>query len=126
MLYAHGDALKDADFEVLEAASKWKLLMERAYVAPRYDSYFQKHYQLTRAVWNRERNLPTTFIFSGLWSHAIPDLRNLMSFAKFKMHQAREKARAAGGLAASGKPDRRSGCVCPADGGRKRDENRES
>ena len=51
MLYAHGTP-KDADFEVL-ADSKWKLLMERAYGAPRYDSYFQKHYQLTRAVWNR-------------------------------------------------------------------------
>jgi len=62
MLYAHGMP-KDADFEVLEAASQWKLLMERAYGAPRYDSYFQKHYQLTRAVWNRERNLPPTFIF---------------------------------------------------------------
>ena len=96
MLYAHGTP-KDADFEGLEADSKWKLLMERAYGAPRYDSYFQKHYQLTRAVWNRERNLPPTFIFSGLWSHAIPDLQNLMSFAKFKMYQAR-KARAAGDL----------------------------
>ncbi len=95
MLYAHGTP-KDADFEVL-ADSKWKLLMERAYGAPRYDSYFQKHYQLTRAVWNRERNLPPTFIFSGLWSHAIPDLLNLRSFAEFKMHQAR-KARAAGDL----------------------------
>jgi hypothetical protein len=95
MLYAHGTP-KDADFEVL-ADSKWKLLMERAYGAPRYDSYFQKHYQLTRAVWNRERNLPPTFIFSGLWSHAIPDLQNLMSFAKFKMYQAR-KTRAAGDL----------------------------
>ncbi len=96
MLYAHGTP-KAADFEVLEAASKWKLLMERAYGAPRYDSYFQKHCQLTRAVWNRERNLPPTFIFSGLWSHAIPDLLNLRSFAEFKMHQAR-KARAAGDL----------------------------
>jgi len=95
MLYAHGTP-KDADFEVL-ADSQWKLLMERAYGAPRYDSYFLKHYQLTRTVWNRERNLPPTFIFSGLWSHAIPDLRNLMSFAKFKMYQAR-KARAAGDL----------------------------
>ena len=95
MLYAHGKP-KDADFEVL-ADSKWKLLMERAYGAPRYDSYFQKHYQLTRAVWNRERNLPPTFIFSGLWSHAIPNLLNLRSFAEFKMYQGR-KARAAGDL----------------------------
>ena len=96
MLYAHGTP-KDADFEVLEAASQWKLLMERAYGAPRYDSYFQKHYQLTRAVWNRERNLPPTFIFSGLLSHAIPNLLNLMSFAEFKMYQARQ-ARSAGDL----------------------------
>src|SRR6266478_599288 len=71
--------------------------MERAYGVQRYDTYVQKHDQLTLAVWNRERNLPPTFIFSGLWSHAIPNLLNLMSFAEFKMYQARQ-ARSAGDL----------------------------
>ena len=88
---------KDAEFEVVESDSKWMGLMERAYGAPRYDSYFQKHYQLTRTVWNRERNLSPVIALSGLWSHAIPSLQNLMFFAHVRIHEA-QKARAAGDL----------------------------
>ncbi len=55
-LYQHG-VPKDADFEAVESDSKWMALMERAYGAARYDSYFQRHYRLTRVVWNREKNL---------------------------------------------------------------------
>jgi len=81
-----------------------------------YDSYFQKYYELTRAVWNRERKLAAYIYFSGLWSMRS-QLRNLRSFPESKRYQART-ARAAGDLQQSGKPDRRSGCVCPrmADG----------
>jgi hypothetical protein len=89
--------LKDADFEVLESDSKWLSLMARAFDAPRYDSYFQRHYQLTRTVWNREKNLSPAIVLSGLWSHAIPDLLNLRFFAQVKVHEA-QKARAAGDL----------------------------
>jgi hypothetical protein len=85
---------KDAEFEVVESDSKWMELMERAYGAPRYDSYFQRHYQLTRTVWSRERNLSPVIVLSGLWSHAIPDLMNLRAFADVKIHEA-QKARAA-------------------------------
>jgi hypothetical protein len=88
---------KDAEFAVAESDSKWMALMERAYGAPRYDSYFQRHYQLTRTVWNREKNLSPVIVFSGLWSHAIPDLGNLDLFADVKMHEA-QKARTAGDL----------------------------
>jgi len=86
---------KDAEFEVAESDSKWMALMERAYGAPRYDSYFQRHYQLTRTVWNREKNLSPAIVFSGLRSHAIPSLGNLYLFADVKIHEA-QKARAAG------------------------------
>jgi len=88
---------KDAEFEVAEGDSKWLVLMEHAFGAPRYDSYFQRHYQLTRTVWNREKNLSPMIVFSGLRSHAIPSLQNLMFFAHVKIHEA-QKARAAGDL----------------------------
>jgi hypothetical protein len=86
---------KDAEFEVAESDSKWMALMERAYGAPRYDSYYQRHYKLTRTVWNREKNLSPAIVFSGLRSHTIPSLGNLELFADIKIHEA-QKARAAG------------------------------
>jgi hypothetical protein len=95
-LYQHG-APKDADFEAVESDSKWMALMERAYGAPRYDSYFQRRYRLTRAVWNREKNLSPAIYLSGLWSHTVPSLLNLRMFADVKIHEA-QKARAAGDL----------------------------
>ena len=95
-LYDHGWP-KDADFEVAESDSKWIELMECAFGAPRYDGYFQRHYQLTRTLWNRDKNLSPMIVLSGLWSHAIPNLLNLRIFADVKIHEA-QKARAAGDL----------------------------
>jgi len=95
-LYDHGSP-KDADFEAAESDSKWIELMERAFGAPRYDDYFQRHYQLTGTLWNRDKNLSPTVVLSGLWSHAIPNLLNLMIFADVEIHEA-QKARAAGDL----------------------------
>jgi len=94
--FGHG-APKDADFEAVESNSKWMELMERAYKSPRYDSYFQRHVQLTRTIWNRETNLSPMIVLSGLWSHAIPNLLNLRIFADVQIHEA-QKARAAGDL----------------------------
>ena len=93
-LYEHGTP-KDADFEIAEGDSKWMALMERAYSAPRYDSYFEKHCQLTRVVWSQEKNLTPMTVLSGLWSHAIPNLLNVRNFADVKIHEA-QKARTAG------------------------------
>jgi tetratricopeptide (TPR) repeat protein len=95
-LYRDG-ILKDAELEVLESDSKWMALMERALGAPRYDSYFQRHYQLTRTMWNREKNLSPAIVLSGLWSHAIPNLLNLRFIAHVKIHEA-QKALTAGDL----------------------------
>ncbi|HMI53326.1 MAG TPA: hypothetical protein VK525_17565 [Candidatus Saccharimonadales bacterium] len=94
---SHGLGMKDADFEALESNAKWMGLMDRAFRAPRYDSYFDKHCQLTRAVWNREKNLSPMVVLSGLWTHAIPSLLSLRVFSEAKIHEA-QKARAAGDL----------------------------
>jgi len=95
-LYQHG-ILKDAEFELVESDSKWMGLMERGFGAPRYDSYVQKHYRLTRTVWNRDKNLSPKIVLYGLWYHAIPSLLNLRFFGRVKIHEA-QKARAAGDL----------------------------
>jgi hypothetical protein len=92
--YQHGSP-KDADFELLETDSKWMALMESALAAPRYDSYFQRHYQLTRILWNREKDLSPVIVVSGLSSHAIPNLLNLRIFSQVKILEA-QKARTAG------------------------------
>jgi hypothetical protein len=92
-----GHGPKDVNFEEVESNATWMELMERAYESPRYDSYFQRHLELTRTVWNRETNLSPMVILSGLWSHAIPSLLNLRIFAEVKIHEA-QKARAVGDL----------------------------
>lgn len=96
LYFGHG-APKDVDFEAVKSESQWMALMEHAFGAPRYDSYFQKHWQLTRMVWNRDKNLSPVIVLSGLRSHAIPNLLNLQIFADVKIHEA-QKARAAADL----------------------------
>jgi hypothetical protein len=89
--------MQDPDFQAVESNTTWMALMERAYESTRYDSYFQRHDELTRTVWNREKNLSPMVVLSGLWSHGIPNLLNLRIFADVKVHES-QKARAAGDL----------------------------
>jgi hypothetical protein len=81
--------------EVLASDAKWMALMERASAAPRYDSYYQRHYQLARTVWDRERNLPPTIVLYGMWQHAFPSLFNIRTYSEIKIAEA-QKARKEG------------------------------
>ena len=84
------------DREALLASDlNWMALMERASTAPRYDSYLERHSQLTSSVWKRERYLPPSVLIEGLWAGAIPNLMNLRTFSNIQIHEA-EKAAAAG------------------------------
>jgi hypothetical protein len=94
VLLEHG-SVTSAYRPTLEADPKWVALMDRAFDEPRYDSYFQRHYRLTRTIWNREKNLPPTMVLSGIWQHAMPSLLNLRLYADIKIDDAR-KAREAG------------------------------
>jgi hypothetical protein len=87
-LFAHGRN-DDAIRHILEGDRRWLSLMARAYDARRYDSYFQRHDQLTRSVWNRKRYLSPTVVFSGLFQQALPCLRCVILFAQIKIHEAR-------------------------------------
>jgi hypothetical protein len=80
---------------LLASDPMWMALMERASRAPRYDSYFQRHYQLAQTVWNRERNLPPTIVLYGIWQHALPNLLNIRTYSEIEIAAAR-KAREAG------------------------------
>jgi hypothetical protein len=95
-VYRQGANLKE-DRELLRGNPKWCALMERAFAAPRYDSYVPKHHQLVRTVWNRNKNLPATVVVTALWAHAIPNLLNMKNFATIRMEDA-DKVAAAGDL----------------------------
>jgi hypothetical protein len=92
--YEHG-VRDDRPRQLLASDPKWMALMERASAAPRYDSYFQRHYQLARTVWNRERNLPATIVLYGMWQHAFPNLLNIRTYSEIEI-TAVQKAREAG------------------------------
>lgn len=87
---------------ILASDLKWLALMEQAFLAPRYDSYFQKHSQLARVVWNREQNLSPAITVGSLWRHEMPNLLHIKIFSLIKREEAR-KARAAGDLEGAAK-----------------------
>jgi len=90
----HGLPTKQ-DYEGLASDQRWMGLMERAFASPKYDTYFRRHIELTRAVWNRNESLPLEIILFGFWSHAIPNLYNMKVYSEIEIHAA-QKAGAAG------------------------------
>ena len=81
--------------DVLEATladdDKWMELMGRAFRAPRYDSYYDKHQELSREVWSRERDLGLAPVVYSLWSHSMPSVTEIVTFAKLRIREAGEK-----------------------------------
>jgi hypothetical protein len=96
MLVEHG-ATEETVIRVLERDPAWVALMERAYRAPRYDSYVQKYYQLAHSVWSREQYLPPTLALCRFWFDAVPGLLNIRVYSRIKVHEAKS-ARAAGDM----------------------------
>jgi hypothetical protein len=72
----------------------WVTYMDRAFHAPRYDSYFSRDWQLTREVWNRESSVPASAVFSSLWSHSFPDWLSIETYARRLIRNAREASAA--------------------------------
>lgn len=81
----------------LAANAEWRALMAKAFHAPRYDSYYRRHRELNREVWERKPELPFTYALEGLWMHGVPNLFYLRAFAEFLVQQS-ERERAAGHL----------------------------
>lgn len=83
----------EKDLEKLGDDSEWMGVMGRACAMPKYDSYFSRHQQLMRTVWDRDPSLPPEIFLDSLWSHAMPDLHLLRIYTKVKLDEA-DKARA--------------------------------
>ena len=96
MLVEHG-APEQAILKALQSDAAWLGLMERAYRAPRYDSYVLKYYQLAHSMWNREEYLAPAAALYGSWYRAVPDLRSMRVYSEIRIREAKS-ARAAGDL----------------------------
>jgi hypothetical protein len=92
--YEHGGEKEDPH-QLMASDGNRMALMEHAFKAPRYDSYFQRHYQLARTVWSRERNLPPTVVLYGMRQHALPNLLNIRTYSEIEIEEAK-KARESG------------------------------
>jgi hypothetical protein len=93
LIFRHSPTEKE--FEAALAANpEWLAHMDRAFRAPRYDSYFNRHWQLTREVWNRNPALSASVIFISLWSHGLPDMASIRSYGTLLVHNAQEAAAA--------------------------------
>ena len=62
--------------------------MDRAFRAPRYDGYFDRHWQLTREVWNHHPDLSASVIFNSLSVHSLPDVPSIRNYGNYLVHSA--------------------------------------
>jgi hypothetical protein len=93
LIFRHSPTEKE--FEAALAANpEWLAHMDRAFRAPRYDSYFNRHWQLTREVWNRDPDLSASVIFISLWTRKLPDMASIGSYGTLLVHNAQEAAAA--------------------------------
>ncbi len=76
----------------LAANSVWVSHMDRAFRAPRYDSYFNRRWQLTQEVWNRNPNLSVALIFNSLWARPLPDFLSIKTYANILVQKAHQAA----------------------------------
>jgi hypothetical protein len=89
----------EKEIETIHVANpEWMAHMERAFRAPRYDGYFDRHWQLTREVWNHHPDLSASVIFNSLWAHSLPDVRSIRNYGNYLVRNAQE-ASAAGDVA---------------------------
>jgi hypothetical protein len=88
---------------------QWLAQMESAFRAPRYNNYLRKHWELIRYEWDRDPALSPAIIGYGLWSHRIPDLRNLQIFAKIEIQHAHQAL-------SGGHPDQAASILQEVDG----------
>jgi hypothetical protein len=91
-LLAHHTPTQQDTEAALVANEDWVTHMDRAFRAPRYDSYFSRRWQLTQEVWNRNPNLSVTLIFNSLWAHPLPDFLSTKTYANFLVQKAQQAA----------------------------------
>jgi hypothetical protein len=72
----------------------WPVHMDLAFRAPRYDSYFDHDWQLTREVWNHEPSLSASLLFRSLAKHSLPDFLSINMYSNRLVRSAEEAFRA--------------------------------
>ena len=91
----HSHSPTDQEFDALAASDpEWLAHMERAFSSPRYDSYANRRWQLTREVWSREHSFSPAVVFYSLWSHSLPDRTSIDTYTRIQFRKAREAAHA--------------------------------
>jgi len=93
-LISGGKMSEQAVEAALASDHAWIAHMDRAFRAPRYDSYFNQDWQLTREVWNREHTLSPSIAFCSLWSHSFPDNRSIKIYANLLVRDSKEASAA--------------------------------
>jgi hypothetical protein len=93
LLAQHSPTPQDTE-AALAGNSDWVTQIDRAFRAPRYDSYFDRRWQLTQEVWNRNPNLSVALIFNSLWAHPLPDFLSIKTYASILAQKAQEAAAA--------------------------------
>ncbi len=87
-VYEHRSPQDKEIDRMLAIYPQWMALMEQAFTAPRYDSYVQRHFELTTSVWKHEPSLSPSVVLVGLWAHDIPSLWDITTFSNVRVHQA--------------------------------------
>jgi hypothetical protein len=68
--------------------SAWTKQMRLAFQAPRYDSYLQRHLDLTREGWRKAPQTPASLVAYSVWSHQISNLLQIRAYADARIHEA--------------------------------------
>jgi tetratricopeptide (TPR) repeat protein len=72
----------------LASDSDWRKEMDQAFLAERYDSYFQRYEESMREGWNKNPSVSSGLIAAGAWRHGFPDYGNIMEYADLQIGQA--------------------------------------
>jgi hypothetical protein len=80
--------------ESLASDPRWMAHMDRAFRASRYDSYLNRHWQLTREVWSHHQDLSTSVILNVLWARPFPDVTSITTYGNHLVHSAQESSAA--------------------------------
>ena len=70
------------------ADGEWAAEMDRAFRAPNYDNYFERHKELAREGWKKTTGLSPGLVAIGLWSRTMPDPVQIRAHADLRVSQA--------------------------------------
>jgi hypothetical protein len=83
----HAGAI-DAYPDALISTAGWVAEMDKAFQAPRYDSYFRRHEELAREGWNKNPNLSPGLIAHSLWARRVRNFLQLQTYTNLRVREA--------------------------------------